>query len=183
MYYRLPGLVATGALVVYTAADAGDLQADPGDADAGGHRRLHPVDRHGGGRQHPDLRAHERGATQGQDGRARPIRAGVRPRLAIASATRTSSTLITCGILYFFGQQFGASLIITGFALTLAIGVIVSLFSAIFVTRGLLTAVLSSAGWAHNTGLFGMEIVPDQIGRRRARRADRRAGREGRPRS
>lgn len=40
------------------------------------------------------------------------------------------SSLITCGILYWFGSG-----IIKGFALTLAIGVLVSLFSAITVTR------------------------------------------------
>lgn len=44
------------------------------------------------------------------------------------------STLITCGILLWFGASFGAS-IVAGFALTLAIGVIISLFTAITVTR------------------------------------------------
>jgi preprotein translocase subunit SecD len=44
------------------------------------------------------------------------------------------STLITCAILYWFGSAFASSLI-KGFALTLAIGVIVSMFSAITVTR------------------------------------------------
>jgi len=44
------------------------------------------------------------------------------------------STLITCLILFWFGSQFGAS-IVKGFALTLALGVIVSMFTAITVTR------------------------------------------------
>ncbi|MCL5958521.1 MAG: protein translocase subunit SecD [Chloroflexi bacterium] len=44
------------------------------------------------------------------------------------------STLITCAILYWFGLNFGAS-IIKGFAFTLAIGVVVSMFTAITVTR------------------------------------------------
>jgi preprotein translocase subunit SecD len=44
------------------------------------------------------------------------------------------STLITCAILYWFGSTFGAS-IIQGFALTLAIGVIISLFTAVLVSR------------------------------------------------
>lgn len=44
------------------------------------------------------------------------------------------STLITCVILYWFGSTFGAS-IVKGFALTLALGVMVSLFTAIIVTR------------------------------------------------
>ncbi|MBI2953181.1 MAG: protein translocase subunit SecD [Chloroflexi bacterium] len=44
------------------------------------------------------------------------------------------STLITCAILFWFGSNFGAS-IIKGFALTLAIGVVISMFTAITVTR------------------------------------------------
>ncbi|MSQ23370.1 MAG: protein translocase subunit SecD [Chloroflexi bacterium] len=52
------------------------------------------------------------------------------------------STLITCGILYAFGANFGAS-IVMGFALTLAIGVGVSMFSAIVVSRGLLQAAMA----------------------------------------
>lgn len=47
------------------------------------------------------------------------------------------STLITCAILFWFGNQFGAS-IVKGFAVTLAIGVLTSLFTAITVTRTLL---------------------------------------------
>jgi preprotein translocase subunit SecD len=43
------------------------------------------------------------------------------------------STLITCVILYLFTTS-----LIKGFALTLAIGVLVSMFSAVFVTRLLL---------------------------------------------
>jgi preprotein translocase subunit SecD len=62
------------------------------------------------------------------------------------------STLITCAILYWFGATFGAS-IIQGFALTLALGVVVSMFTAIFVTRTFLRALQSLGlttvgGWA-----------------------------------
>lgn len=52
-----------------------------------------------------------------------------------------ASTLITCGILYWYGSNFGAS-IVAGFALTLAIGVLVSLFTAILVTRTFLRLTL-----------------------------------------
>ena len=48
------------------------------------------------------------------------------------------STLITCGILFFFGRELGEPRI-TGFAVTLAIGVSLSMFTAIVVTRALLT--------------------------------------------
>jgi preprotein translocase subunit SecD len=53
------------------------------------------------------------------------------------------STLITCAILYFMGDQFGSSPI-KGFALTLAIGVVISLFSAITVTRTLLRLAIAT---------------------------------------
>jgi len=66
------------------------------------------------------------------------------------------TTLITCGLLYWFGQQFGAS-VIQGFALTLAIGVAISLFSSVFTTRALLRTLIGSR-WVHNPTLFGAEI-------------------------
>jgi preprotein translocase subunit SecD len=47
------------------------------------------------------------------------------------------STLITCMVLLWFGSQFGAS-VVKGFAVTLAIGVLVSMFTAIVVTRNFL---------------------------------------------
>jgi protein-export membrane protein SecD len=50
------------------------------------------------------------------------------------------STLITCAILILFGRNFGAQAVM-GFAVTLAIGVSVSMFTAITVTRTLMRAV------------------------------------------
>ncbi len=44
------------------------------------------------------------------------------------------STLITCAILFYFGSTFGASMV-KGFALTLIIGVITSMFTAVTITR------------------------------------------------
>jgi len=51
------------------------------------------------------------------------------------------ATIITSLILYWFGSTFGAT-IVKGFSLTLALGVGISLFTAIYVTRTLLTVVL-----------------------------------------
>jgi preprotein translocase subunit SecD len=51
------------------------------------------------------------------------------------------STFITCIILYWFGNTFGAFMV-KGFALTLFLGVAVSMFSAIVVTRTFLTALI-----------------------------------------
>jgi SecD/SecF fusion protein len=53
------------------------------------------------------------------------------------------STFITCGILWWFGDQFGANLV-KGFALTLGIGVAVSMFSAIVVTRTFLRLLVGT---------------------------------------
>ncbi len=50
------------------------------------------------------------------------------------------ATIITSAILFWFGNTFGAT-IVKGFAVTLALGVIVSLFTAIMVTRTLLALV------------------------------------------
>ena len=66
------------------------------------------------------------------------------------------TTLITCALLYWFGQQFGAS-VIQGFAVTLAIGVAISMFSAIFITRTLLRAIVHFP-FVQNPTLFGAEV-------------------------
>jgi preprotein translocase subunit SecD len=52
------------------------------------------------------------------------------------------ATLITCGILFWFGSAFGAT-VVKGFSLTLAIGVVISLFTAIVITRTLLNLFLT----------------------------------------
>jgi len=55
------------------------------------------------------------------------------------------STLITCVILYWFGSNFGAS-IVKGFAVTLFIGVTISMFTAITVTRTFIRFVFDVFG-------------------------------------
>ncbi len=53
------------------------------------------------------------------------------------------ATVITSLILFWFGSSFGAT-IVKGFSLTLMLGVAISLFTAIFVTRSLLALVLKA---------------------------------------
>lgn len=65
------------------------------------------------------------------------------------------STLITCGILFWFGSAFGAS-IVKGFSLTLAVGVLVSMFTAIIVTRNFLHLVLDNVEFGEHAGWFGV---------------------------
>jgi len=66
------------------------------------------------------------------------------------------AALITCAILFWFGSTFGASFV-KGFALTLSLGVAVSLFSALFVTRTLLALILEPIQAPEKRpGLFGL---------------------------
>ena len=55
------------------------------------------------------------------------------------------STFITCLILYWFGGTFGAFMV-QGFAITLFLGVVVSMFSALIVTRTFLRVLVGSRG-------------------------------------
>jgi protein-export membrane protein SecD len=55
------------------------------------------------------------------------------------------STIIICGILYVFGSAFGASQV-RGFAVTLFLGLLINLFTAVIVTRTLLHTIVIIAG-------------------------------------
>lgn len=65
------------------------------------------------------------------------------------------STLITSLILWFFGNTFGASMV-KGFSVTLALGVLVSLFTAITVTRTFLHTVLDNLKMGEHPSWFGL---------------------------
>jgi preprotein translocase subunit SecD len=76
--------------------------------------------------------------------RGRNLRAAAEAGFSRAwSSIRDShlSSLITCAILYWFGSNFGAS-IVKGFAVTLALGMLIDLFTSIVVTRTLIRSVL-----------------------------------------
>lgn len=66
-----------------------------------------------------------------------------------------SSTLITCAILYLFGNTFGASMV-KGFSVTLALGVVVSLFTAIIVTRTYLHTLMDNIKTVEHPRWFGL---------------------------
>jgi preprotein translocase subunit SecD len=78
------------------------------------------------------------------------------------------SSLITAGILYTFGSS-----TIRGFALVLIIGVLVSMFSAIVVTRTIMRVMVRQS-WAKRASLYGLrgeEFVPrEPMGRPSTRR-------------
>jgi len=65
------------------------------------------------------------------------------------------STLITCLILFIFGNTFGASMV-RGFSINLALGVLVSLFTAIIVTRTFLHTVLDNIKFSDHPRWFGL---------------------------
>ncbi len=60
------------------------------------------------------------------------------------------ATVLTCGVLFWFGTG-----PVKGFASTLAIGVIVSFFTAFIVTRAIITGLLG-IGIGHNTKWYGL---------------------------
>ena len=64
------------------------------------------------------------------------------------------ATCIICAVLYVFGGNFGASIIV-GFATTLLLGVLVSMFTAITVTRTLLDLLIPT-GVVNHPALFGL---------------------------
>jgi len=65
------------------------------------------------------------------------------------------ATIITSVILFWFGSTFGATLV-KGFALTLALGVLVSLFTAVFVTRSILSVVIDYIKQENIQKTFGL---------------------------
>jgi preprotein translocase subunit SecD len=80
------------------------------------------------------------------------LRGGRSPRLAVEAGFSRAwpaifdsnlTTLISCAVLYVFGNQFGAS-IVKGYALTLGLGVILSMFTAFFITRTFMRALLGN---------------------------------------
>jgi hypothetical protein len=76
-----------------------------------------------------------------------------------------ASTIITAIILYWFGNNFGATPIV-GFAISLAIGVAISLFTAVTVTRTFLNVLLLQ-GIALHPWLYGLPTNALNIGRYR----------------
>ncbi|MBA7560130.1 Protein translocase subunit SecD [subsurface metagenome] len=72
------------------------------------------------------------------------------------------TTFIVCGILYWLGSSIVASAPVMGFALTLVIGVAVSMFTAIVVTRTLLRLFVGTH-LAQRTPLFSVYAGKDNV--------------------
>lgn len=150
LYYRLPGLLASAALVVYVSLVLLVFKMWPVTLTLSGIAAFilsigMAVD--------ANILIFERMKEELR--RGRNLNAAIDIGFSRAwSSIRDSnvSTLITTLILYWFGEQFGAATI-QGFAITLAIGVLVSMFSAITVTRTFLKMVVGTP-LAKNRALF-----------------------------
>ena len=149
-YYRLPGLLASIALLVYATITLGIFKILGVTLTLSGIAGMilsigMAVD--------ANILIFERVKEELRAGRT--IRASIEVGFNRAwTAIRDSniSTLITCVILLWFGTRLAASLVL-GFAVTLSIGVIISMFTALFVTKTLLQLVVTTKLGAH-VGLF-----------------------------
>ena len=140
LYYRLPGLMASFALVIYAALVLAIFKLTPVTLTLSGVAALilsigMAVD--------ANILIFERMKDELRAGRTllTSINIGF-DRAWPAIRDGNVSTLITCAILFWFADQLGAS-IVQGFAVTLAIGVGVSMFTAITVSRTLLRFIAS----------------------------------------
>jgi preprotein translocase subunit SecD len=153
LYYRLPGALAAMALGVYTASTLMVFKIWPVTLTLSG---IAAFVLSVGMAVDANILIFERMKEELRRGRTLNSAIDIGFRRAWTSIRDSNiSTLITCLILYWFGDQFGAALV-KGFALTLAIGVAVSMFSAITVTRTFLKMVVGTP-LARNHWLFNAE--------------------------
>jgi preprotein translocase subunit SecD len=155
LYYRLPGVLAALALFVYTSLTLAVFKLWPVTITSAG---LAAFVLSIGMAVDANILIFERMKEELRIGRSLTgaIDAGFN-RAWTSIRDANIATIITCVILYWFGDQFGASLV-KGFALTLALGVLVSMFSAITVTRTFLHVLIGTPVMRH-LWLFGSDVA------------------------
>ena len=161
LYYRVPGLVASIALLIYTAFVLAIFKLLPVTLTLSG---VAATILSVGMAVDANVLIFERMKDELRNGRTLigAINIGFN-RAWPAIRDSNVSTLITCAILYYFSNQLGTT-IVQGFAATLAIGVMISMFSAIMVSRTILRAI-ASTGLARLLGAFvptGASELPQQ---------------------
>jgi len=157
-YYRLPGILASLALVVYTATVMMIFKLFPGEPITVTLAGIAGFVLSVGMAVDANVLVFERMKDELRGGRA--LAPAIEHGFDRAwSSIRDSniSTLITCAILYWFGNQFEAALV-QGFAITLAVGVLVSMFSAIVVTRTFLRVAVGSR-FSHYPRLWSTDLT------------------------
>jgi preprotein translocase subunit SecD len=147
-FYRLPGLLASLALLFYAAVVLAIFKAWPVTVTlAGGAGFILSV----GMAVDANVLIFERFKEEMRAGRTIPAAVDAAVRRAWPAIRDSNiATLITSIIL--FASTNGS---VQGFALTLAIGVAISMFSSIIVTHNLLAIVLNF-GWARSSGVMGV---------------------------
>ena len=150
LYYRVPGLVASVALIIYAGMVLAIFKLLPVTLTLSGVAALilsigMAVD--------ANILIFERMKEELRAGRTllSAINIGFN-RAWPAIRDGNVSTLITCGILFWFSDQLGVTAV-QGFAAALAIGVMISMFSAIVISRTLLRAVAATP-MARQLGMF-----------------------------
>ena len=141
LYYRLPGLIAAFALLIYVTVVLAIFKIVPVTLTLSG---VAAVILSIGMAVDANILIFERMKDELRAGRTlmSSINFGF-DRAWPAIRDGNVSTLITCAILFWFADQLGAS-VVQGFAVSLAIGVGVSMFTAITVSRTLLRFVAST---------------------------------------
>jgi len=143
IYYRLPGLLANVALLIYATLTLALFKLIPVTLTLPGIAGfLLSV----GMAVDANILIFERMREELRQGRSlgRAVESGFR-RAWTSILDSNVSTWITCAILWAFGNSFGASMV-KGFALTLALGVVVSMFTAVVVTRTFMRTTVAVAG-------------------------------------
>ena len=161
LYYRLPGLVAAVALLIYVSIVLAIFKIVPVTLTLSG---VAAVILSIGMAVDANILIFERMKEELRAGRTllSSINFGF-DRAWPAIRDGNVSTLITCAILFWFADQLGAS-IVQGFAVSLAIGVGASMFTAITVSRTLLR-VVATARFTRNIRVWlpsGGSEVPQQ---------------------
>jgi protein-export membrane protein SecD len=140
IYYRLPGAMAALALVIYALLNLAVYKLIPVTLTLPG---ITGFLLSTGMAVDANILIFERMKEELRWGR--PLRTAVEAGFSRAWTSifdSNVSTLITCAILIMFGRTFGAQAVL-GFAITLAIGVLISMFTAVIVTRTFLRAIFS----------------------------------------
>lgn len=141
LYYRVPGVVASVALLIYTGVVLAIFKVIPITLTLSG---VAAVILSIGIAVDANILIFERMKEELRTGRTllSAINIGFN-RAWPAIRDGNVSTLITCGILFYFSNQLGTTAV-QGFAVALAIGVMVSMFTAIMVSRTFLRVVAST---------------------------------------
>lgn len=153
LYYRLPGIVADIAIIIYALLAFALFRYIPVTLTLPGIAGLILST---GSALDANILIFERLKEELRAGRTLQQSIDIGWRRAWPSIRDSNvATLITCAILFWFGSQFGAT-IVKGFSVTLALGVLVSLFTAIFISRSFLSLALQIFKPSNYTRWFGI---------------------------